>query len=201
MSKLNYIFCKYNCILCKYRKDKDKCMNAITDGNFKCPSLSNIFYGKIIELPIIKQIYNLCDYIRRRYPNKKLKNEYISEYETTNAKFIWGRKAWDDLTRFASANLFTMNDIDLIYLKNDNKYKISIETALIFEEEQYKMRYLQTCLKDFTKFMDENGYNTDVKPDWADVFSYGWNLNTEFDSIEDCYAMFKLLVNGYCCEE
>ena len=25
----------------------------------------------------------------------------------------------------------------------------------------------------------------------------GWNINTEFDTIEDAYAMFKLLVEGY----
>lgn len=44
--------------------------------------------------------------------------------------------------------------------------------------------------------MVENGYNTEVKPHWWDAFGNG--INTHFDSIEECYGMFKLLVNGYC---
>ena len=118
-------------------------------------------------------------------------------YESESMKFIWGVKSWDDLCD-SDACLYTMNDIDLIYLKDENKYILGLETFFQFEKEEYKIDYLKRCLDAFTKFMVDNGYNTNVKPYWMDVFTYGWNMNMHFDSIEDCYAMFKLLVNGYC---
>ena len=124
-------------------------------------------------------------------------NYYIDEYETQDMKFIWGVKSWDDLSS-APANLHTMNDIDLIYLKDENKYILGVETIYSFNKEENKLNYLKECLRVFTEFMKENDYDTKKKPFWMDVFSYGLNMNTHFDSIEDCYAMFKLLVNGYC---
>lgn len=122
-------------------------------------------------------------------------DDYSDPYENEIMKFIWGVKSWDDLTE-ADACLYTMNDIDLLYLKDQNKYLLSIETIFNFEKEEYKLNYLNECLDAFTKFMVENGYNTEVKPHWWDVFMSG--MNTHFDSIEECYGMFKLLVNGYC---
>ena len=116
-------------------------------------------------------------------------------YETKDLKFIWGIKSYDDLTS-SDANLHTMNDIDLIYLKNENKYILCLETIYQFDQEEYKIRYLKMCLNAFTEFMIKNNYNTETHLHWWDVFSNG--MNTHFDSIEECYAMFKLLVNGYC---
>lgn len=120
---------------------------------------------------------------------------YLTPYENEIMKFIWGIKSWDDLCD-CDACIHTMNDIDVIYLKDENKYIIGLETIFQFDNEEYKLNYLNRCLDAFTKFMVENGYNTEVKPHWQDVFSTG--LNTHFDSIEECYGMFKLLVNGYC---
>lgn len=128
--------------------------------------------------------------MNRKYGDYSLEND--------DMKFIWGIKSWDCLSKGDVANLETMNDIDLIYLKDENRYILSIETMYGFDTEEHKMEYLKECLDEFTKFMKENGYDTDKKPFWMDVFSYAWNMNTHFDSIEDCYAMFKMLVNGYC---
>lgn len=116
-------------------------------------------------------------------------------YESETMKFIWGVKSWDDLAS-ADACLYTMNDIDLIYLKDEKKYILGIETIYEFEKEEHKLSYLEGCLDAFTKFMIENGYNTEAKLHWWDIFGNG--MNTHFDSIEECYAMFKMLVNGYC---
>lgn len=190
----------FQCIFCKYKNNEEKCMEAIEKDDFECPSLSNIFYGKIIKIPIIKQIYKVCDKIHDNYLMKQYEKDYISEYETQSMKMIWGVKSWDDLSSAKSANLYTMNDIDLIYLKDENKYILGIETMFMFKEEEHKLNYLKGCLQAFTEFMKDNGYNTEIKPFWMDIFSYGWNINTHFDNIEDCYAMFKLLVNGYCSD-
>ena len=141
------------------------------------------------------------DYIREFILNNYSSdiNDYSIDfdpyYEDESMKFIWGVKSWDDLSG-SDACLHTMNDIELDYLKDKNKYILSLETIFEFENEESKMGYLESCLDAFTKFMIENGYNTEVKPHWWDVFGDG--MNTNFDSIEECYAMFKLLVNGYC---
>lgn len=121
----------------------------------------------------------------------------FGSYENDDMKFIWGIKSLDDLS-ISDACLYSMNDIELIYFKDSCKYALSIETIYQFEKEEDKIKYLKTCLDAFTKFMNKNGYDTERKPFWMDVFSYDYGTNMEFDSIEDCYAMFKLLVNGYC---
>lgn len=122
-------------------------------------------------------------------------DEYQDPYENEIIKFIWGVKSWDDLCD-SDACLYTMNDIELVCLKDENKYTLGLETIFEFENEEDKMAYLNSCLDAFTKFMVENGYNTEVKPHWYDVFMGG--MSEHFDNIEECYGMFKLLVNGYC---
>lgn len=122
-------------------------------------------------------------------------DSFINEYESETMKFIWGVKSWDDLCN-CDACLYTMNDIDLIYLKDEKKYILGIETIFMFDKEEHKLSYLKSCLDAFTKFMVESGYNTEEKPHWWHVFGDG--MNTHFDSIEECYAMFKMLVNAYC---
>ena len=147
----------------------------------------------------------VMDFINENWGNENFDESHVYDdydenfepYEDENMKFIWGIKSYDDLSD-SDANLYTMNDIDLIYLKNEHKYIFGLETIFQFEKEEYKLDYLKRCLDAFTKFMKDNGYNMKVKPSWMDVFSYGWSMNTKFDSVEDCYAMFKLLVNGYC---
>lgn len=99
---------------------------------------------------------------------------YDDPYENEIIKFIWGVKSWDDLCE-SDACLYTMNDIDLIYLKDQKKYILELETIFMFDKEEHKIGYLESCLGAFTKFMVENGYNTEVKPHWWDVFGKGMN--------------------------
>ena len=153
--------------------------------------------GDVYELKL-KKIDK--DKSRGYFYDDNYENEYYEDYyedpcEDENMKFIWGVKSWDNLSS-SDACLYTMNDIDLIYLKDEDKYILGIETIYWFKTEEDKINYLRGCLKAFTEFMTENGYDTEKKPSWWNVFGDG--INTHFDSIEDCYAMFKLLVNGYC---
>lgn len=142
-----------------------------------------------------------CDYYMDEdiaddeYEDEWYEDEYDSPYENEMMKFIWGVKSWDDFT-YSDACLYTMNDIDLLYLKDQKKYLLGIETIFCFEKEEHKLGYLESCLDAFTKFMVANGYNTEVKPHWWNVFGKG--MSEYFDSIEECYGMFKLLVDGYC---
>ena len=46
--------------------------------------------------------------------------------------------------------------------------------------------------------MEQNNYDTSKELDVYEVFTEGININTHFQSIEDAYAAFKMLVNGFC---
>lgn len=189
--KYNYNFCKY--AHGKKLYDFDRCYN---NCNKTCPSVSNIFYGKIIKIPVIKQICSICRNINSSIQTRKYEKDYISEYETTTVKFIWGIKSYADLCDH-DVCLESMNDIDLIYLKDENKYILGIETYLGFDNEEDKIKYTKWLLDEFTKYMEKNNLDTTRKVSWYYLFD-GVSINNHFESIEECYAMFKLLVNGYC---
>ena len=200
---------KYNCIFCKYRKlNKNHdyaCMDSWEKDEYgypigECNSLSNIWYGKINKhFP-----FNIIQYfIDKR--EEKITEQYYNDYnedftENSSMKFIWGLKSYDDLSS-CDANLLTMNDFDLIYLKDEKKYILGIETAYKFKDKQSEKEYLQELLNKFTKWMQDNGFNTDSSlnsyGDMFEVFTDGININSHFDTIEDAYRIFKLLVNGY----
>ena len=120
--------------------------------------------------------------------------------ENEEMKFIWGLITCDDFSA-SKPNLLTMNDIDLIYLKNEKKYILGIETAYCFNNKQDEKKYLQHLLDNFTDWMIKNGYNTDsyLNPygDFVELFSEGININTHFDTIETAYKTFNILVSGY----
>lgn len=196
---------KYNCIFCKYRKlNKNNdyaCMDSLEKDDIgECNSLSNIWYGKLSEhFP-----FNIIQYFIDKH-EEKITEEYYNDYnedftENSSMKFIWGLKSYDDLSS-CDANLETMNDIDLIYLKDEQKYILGVETAYMFNSKEAEKEYFKDLLDKFTKWMKEQEYNTNstLNPcgDMYEIFSGGVNINTHFDTIEDAYRTFKLLVNGY----
>ena len=200
---------KYNCIFCKYRKlNKNHdyaCMDSWEKDEYgypigECNSLSNIWYGKLTKyFP-----FNIIQYFIDKH-EEKITKEYYDDYnedftENSSMKFIWGLKSYDDLSS-CDANLETMNDIDLIYLKDEKKYILGVETAYIFNSKEAEKEYFKTLLDKFTEWMEEQGHNTNstLNPygDMYEIFSGGININTPFNTIEDAYRTFKLLVNGY----
>ena len=196
---------KYNCIFCKYRKlNKNHdyaCMDSWKKDDIgECNSLSNIWYGKLTKyFP-----FNIIQYfIDKR--EEKITEQYYNDYnedftENSSMKFIWGLKSYDDLSS-CDANLETMNDIDLIYLKDEKKYILGVETAYIFNSKEAEKEYFKVLLDKFTKWMKEQGYNTNstlnTYDDMYEIFSGCININTHFNTIENAYRTFKLLVNWY----
>ena len=203
------LFDKYNCILCKYNKynkNGDNCYNHREKDEYgyplgKCMSLSNIYYGKIIKWFPFNVIDKIASEILWKRADKYYKDFNEDCTENNDMKFIFGVMSWDDLSSATEPNLLTMNDFDLIYLKDEKKYILSIETAYKFKDKQSEKEYLQELLNKFTKWMQDNGFNTDSSlnsyGDMFEVFTDGININTHFNTIEDAYRTFKLLVNGY----
>jgi len=157
--------------------------------------------NKIINLPIIKQIYNKIESIKEQKYTQELIDVHkiwISEKETDEMLYIWGILSADNLSNSTEANFWTMNDLDLIYHKDTNKYFISVETIYEFLTPEAKYNYMKNLLDQFTNWMNGNNYNTKKELDLYEVFTEGIDLNTQFNSIEDAYIAFKLIVNGYC---
>ena len=203
------LFDKSNCILCKYNKynkGDDSCWNHQEKDEYgyplgKCMSLSNIYYGKIIKWFPFNVIDKIASEILWKRADKYYKDFNEDCTENNDMKFLIGVMSWDDLSSATEPNLLTMNDFDLIYLKDEKKYILGIETAYKFKDKQSEKEYLQELLNKFTKWMQDNGFNTDSSlnsyGDMFEVFTDGININSHFDTIEDAYRTFKLLVNGY----
>ena len=141
-----------DCLICKYKYDKDACYKAIHDSYFHCPSLSNIYYGKMVEWFPFKQI---DDFLTERAWKKETKyaEEMDKKYgdytlETDDFKFIWGVTSWDDLSGH-DASMNTMNDIDIIYDKENKFYILGVEMVYKFDNYASECKYLKACLKAF----------------------------------------------------
>ena len=200
---------KYNCILCKYNKynknggscfeyrEKDEHGYPIGE----CKSLSNIYYGTLINFFPFKQIDDFRTEIAWRKGEKYFK-EINKKYgdcslETDDMKFIWGIKSWDCLSP-SDANLNTMNDIDITYDKEKKEYMLGVETAYIFKSYADECQYLQDCLKAFTKYMDDNGLN---KNEPYRLFMNNLCTNMTAETIEELYVNFKIFVDGFCNQD
>ena len=181
---------------CKDKNSEQCCVC----GKEYCPSMSEFKYGILLELPIIKQIYEWN--MNRRF-DKEMKDfdKTVAKYgccENDNYKLLFGIISTDDLSVSRSANLYTMNDIDLLYDKEANKYLLSIETIFYFKNKSGYINYLKFLLDEMTKFMVDNGYDINYKISMCELFSDGIMGNCEGDSVEECYAKFRILVDGYC---
>lgn len=117
--------------------------------------------------------------------------------EIEGMKHIWGIKSYDDLTGSNESTLWTMNDFDITYLENEKKYILSVETIYEFVEESGKKQYIESIFSKFTEWMLGNGYRTDYKLSMDELFTKGLNINTDFNSIEQAYAVFKILAKAY----
>lgn len=124
-------------------------------------------------------------------------------------EFVWGILSGDDLSNSQEANLYTMNDFDIVFNKTERQYYGSIETIYGFPNGiKGTIAYLKNILSLFEKWLKENNYNIyitnpcdiyePIDPDYHLVFQ-GWNSfdKTPYDSIEELYFHFKVLVKGY----
>lgn len=120
----------------------------------------------------------------------KLKDSVI---ESKHSKFIWGVTSIETPFK-SSANLYTVNDIEIIYFKKPKLYSLSINTGYIFDSYETEKEYLQCCLLAFGIFMEQNGYSTEE--DFVFYLSSP-SLTMTSDNIEHLYTQFKIFVNGY----
>ena len=185
-----------NYVFCKNKNNYEECLHC---SRKTCPSISNILYGIVFKLPIIKQIYN---YISDKQFEKQMKDEeeIFNKYgdcENESIKLIFGVKSYDDLCK-CDANLYTMNDLDVIYDKQSKKYSADVEAIYQWDDKSGIVIYLQSLLNQFTKYMTDNNLDTNYKISFYDMFYGKIAMECEADTIEELYAKFKFMVDGYC---
>ena len=198
IEKCNCILCKYN----KYNKNGDSCFNHQEKDEYgypivECKSLSNVYYGTLIKYFPFKQIHNIRTEIAYKKEEKYIK-EIDKKYEdhtleNDDIKFIWGVKSGDDLSG-SDANLYTMNDIDIVYDKKKSEYMLGVETAYLFDSFEAECNYLVDCLNAFTKYMDDNGLK---KNEPYALFMSDTCTSMTAKSIEELYVNFKIFVDGF----
>lgn len=129
----------------------------------------------------------------KRY--KKKYPDYIdNEYNMGSLKFIWGVISGDNLSSAKTANIYTMNDIDIIYDRDTKLYSLGVETAYCFENKNQECRYFRQLLNAFTKYMTDNNFK-DCK---YNFFCSDCDINSDTETIEELYTKFKIFVEGYC---
>lgn len=126
-----------------------------------------------------------------------IEDDYINDYESSRLKHIWGIVSPDDISGNDS-NLWTLNNMELLYWKETDDYSVELETMFLFEEKKAEKEYVKRLLNAFTNWMTANGYNTEATLRLYGVFTEGYNMNSRFPTIEEAYANFKLLANGFC---
>ena len=128
--------------------------------------------------------------MKRKYPDYK-----DDCYNYDNLKFIWGVKSHDDFTS-TSANIWTMNDLEITYDRDTKEYLLGIETIYHFENG-YKgeIEYLEGLLDKFTEFVEERGC---MVPNVRIHLGYVESLEPwRAETISELYLRFKVFVKGY----
>lgn len=143
--------------------------------------------------------YKECEFMRLKMKQlDELEEEVECEIEDAEEAekkfdFIWGVKSWDDLSS-SEANLYTMNDIDIVYDKEKNEYMLGVETAYLFDNRSSECEYLNSLLSQFSDFMKENHYDTE-EPYMLWMRNPCTNMIAE--SIPELYTNFRVFVEGY----
>jgi len=115
-------------------------------------------------------------------------------------EFIWGITSFDNETG-QEASLFSMNDILIKYNRNKKKYYLEVETIFNFNDrENGPKRYVSDLCDKMAEWMVKKGYGIGYKPSLSEVFFDYKGANHGFNSVEELYGVFRLLVDGFKSE-
>ena len=111
----------------------------------------------------------------------------VDEYNRYPICYIWGN--------VPNGNLYSMDDICIIYNEKEQMYYLCIETAFLIGNQLGWAEYLKMLLVQFTEFMEINGYDTDAE---KELFMDNPKIELKSQTIEGLYTEFRLFVNAFC---
>ena len=105
-----------------------------------------------------------------------------------------GFKSCDDLTG-QDTNLFTSNDIDIIFYLYKKEYVLGLETAYVFKNYDSECEYLRNCLNAFTYYMQKNSLNMTT---YYYLHMKSPCIDMSAKTVKELYVKFKIFVDGFC---
>lgn len=105
-------------------------------------------------------------------------------------EFIWGIASTQ--YPYIEASLCTLNDIDIVFDKQNQVYMLELETTYRFKTKREECKYLVGLLDRLTKWMDEEEISRSEKLAIWDGITFTSR------TIENLYTQFLCYVNGYC---
>jgi len=124
--------------------------------------------------------------------------------QPVNTIFIWGMKSYDDLSPYETANIFTANDIEILF--DGEQYTLDVEEIYAFDNEDDRLQYFRTLADEFREYVISIGYTEEETDNLRTclVFS-AYCPTTAFANITplkaytllDLYKKFRLFVIGY----
>ena len=122
---------------------------------------------------------------KKQYPDWK-----DDEYNCGPLKYVWGIQSnGQDATNF-----YQLNDLDIYYNRDTNKYMLGVETLYIFDSNKDKALYLKRMEEKFSSYIDAE---LDNKYDPFNLYMYNDGNLFQADSMTELYYKFKIFVNGY----
>ena len=97
-------------------------------------------------------------------------------------------------------DLNSSNWYDFEIYKYKGKYRMFFETNISFNERKDCVSYIHFIFNEVTKWMKKHKFSIKEEANIYEVFTEGYNINSEFDTLEDLYKTFKLIVNGFSGE-
>lgn len=156
-------------------------------------------------IKFIKDLYwKAYAYFNYTLPDKKFKKEMIKkypDYDDTKGK-MYGEMI-QIFTDSPAQGIQGCSDFEIIYYRDTKVYTVDIETAYVGNGDDvsaWELPTLEHHLATFTKFMDDNGYDKNVKPC---LFMSQPIVHNTAVNIPELYCNFKMFVYGFksVCEE
>ena len=118
----------------------------------------------------------------------------IERPEENGSLFVWGIKSPDDTTG-EDADIFTKNDIDIVYNIEKDYFTLSIDTDYFFDSDADQKQYAADLLTELKHFMRNTGLDTHVLLSLDEMANY--NLYSDFEDLETLYAAARMILLGY----
>ena len=90
-----------------------------------------------------------------------------------------------------------LSDFSVLYDEETKDYSFELETLIDFDDkEKGPKHHISDILKDFSDWMDENGYDKNVPVSFWEYFSPD-GICKRYKSIEKVYSAFRMIATGF----
>lgn len=91
-------------------------------------------------------------------------------------------------------------DLPELWLSQDlktKKYSFDVETIYAFNDTRAAINNTKRILEAFAQWMVENNHDVSYRLEYSNVFDDGISMKRQYDTIEEAYAAFRILVLGF----